>query len=54
MSPSDEKAMLKALKKLPIEEKLKLLSDADKQYLAGFIDHALRSSKSQKVQCENE
>jgi len=32
-------------KKLPIEEKLKLLDDIDKAYIRGYIDRALAEQK---------
>jgi len=32
-------------KKLPIEEKLKLLDDVDKAYIRGYIDRALAEQK---------
>ena len=46
--PDKEKAILKAIRELPVEEKIKMLPEADKQYLAGFIDRALQNCKPQR------
>ena len=57
MPSEDKKATVKMIKKLPIKEKIKLLSPEDKLYLSGYIDHALQCGKPQKKvtwRCQHE
>ena len=48
MLTDDEKAMLEKIKNLSIEEKIELLSEEEKHYLAGFMDGALWRGKKER------
>lgn len=41
---SSKKTVPETIKDMPFEKKITLLSDAEKAYLSGFIDHALLTS----------
>lgn len=41
---------IEELKRLPMEEKIRLLSETDKDYLRGYIDRALTDVKLPKDQ----
>ena len=45
-----EKEVMAMIEKMPIEEKLKLLSEADKAYIRGFIERAVLEHKKQYEQ----
>ena len=45
----DEKKVMAKLQKMPMEEKLKLLSETDKAYIRGYIERALIDQQSAKA-----
>jgi hypothetical protein len=41
--------IVQALEKMPIEEKIKLLSETDKAYVRGYIDKAIQDFQKSKA-----
>jgi hypothetical protein len=41
--------IVQALEKMPIEEKIKLLSETDKAYVRGYIDKAVQDFQKSKA-----
>lgn len=47
--PGEEMEKIMAIRRMSFEEKLELLSDADKDYLRGYIDRALVAQAQKKA-----
>lgn len=47
--PGEEMEKVMAIRRMSFEEKLELLSDADKDYLRGYIDRALVAQAQKKA-----
>ena len=46
----DEKEVMAKIEKMPMEEKIKLLSDTDKAYIRGYIERAILDLRSIDIQ----